>query len=171
MQELSPQSVADKRNDYFLIKQHPEYVDAPHLRDFHVKLDFTHFYRDKSYDMPQRTVLNVHPNEHVDFTDYLFQSVPFFSRRAMQLIWQFDRDFIHKQAILFSPKDQADNLYYIPFFPRFPAETVKLIQSKPASGIASYLEAGITLQVPYILPVFFVFDKEKCLVLMRLDSS
>lgn len=154
--------------DYFLIRTHPEYIDAPRLSDFHEKLDTNHFYRNQSYNMPSRTIIKVYPNEHMDFTDYLFQSVPLFSERAMKLIWQFDDDFVHKQIILLSPVDKKDSLYYLPFFPRFPAGTIKT--PLLSYGSCNWDNCGeIVLHVPYLLPVFMVFPNQKCLLFMRLD--
>jgi len=154
--------------DYFLIKPHPEYSDIPLMNGFFEQLDRRDFLCDQSYNMPARTIVNIFRNEYTDFTDYPYHAVPLFSERAMKLIWQFDNDFVHKQIILLSKKDKLDQLYYLPFFPRFPTETIK--SPSPPYNKCNWDDCGdIVLHVPYLLPVFMVFPEPEWLLLMRLD--
>ncbi|MDR0469895.1 MAG: hypothetical protein LBH09_07980 [Peptococcaceae bacterium] len=152
--------------EYFWITPNPDYTDAPRLLDFHDKMDMNDFYFDRSCNMPMRTVIHIHPNEHMDFTDYLYQSVPLFTDKAMKVIWRYDNDFIYKELILLSPQDGLDKLYYLPFFSRFPSDVIL----EPSSS--HLLERSGTvpkLNIPYTIPVFFVFSQHKCLLFMRLD--
>ena len=152
--------------EYYLVTPHPEYTDAPRLLDFHNKMDVNDFYLNRSYNMPMRTVIQIHPNEHMDFTDYLFQSVPLFTDKAIQVILRFDSDFIYKELILLSPQNVLDQLYYLPFFHRFPSSVIL----EPASPhILEHSDAVPKLKISYSLPVFFVFLQNKCLLFMRLD--
>jgi hypothetical protein len=156
--------------DYFLIKPDLEYTDAPQLADLNQKLETTAFYNNQSYLMPMRTVVRLFANEHMDFTDYLYQFIPLFSERAIKVIQRFDDDFIHKQIILVDFKNAENSLYYLPFFPRFPAEVILEPDSTYALERTDPV-VEIKLKVPYILPVFFVFWKRKCLPFMRLDVA
>ena len=152
--------------EYFWVTPHPDYTDAPRMLDFHDKLEMNDFYLDRSYNMPMRTVIRIHPNEHMDFTDYLFQSVPLFTDKAMKIIWQYDNDFVYKELILLSPQDGLDKLYYLPFFPRFPSDAIL----EPTSPhIIERTDVVPELKIPYSLPAFFVFLQHKCLLFMRLD--
>lgn len=153
--------------EYLLITPE-EYNDAPRLRDFHEKINANDFYQDRSYRIPMRTIIRIHPNEFMNFTDYLFQSVPLFSPRAMQVIWRFSRDFLYKEMILFDPEEAKDKLYYLPFFPRFPAA----VMNSPAFSDDSCDlddDQEVRLTVPYEAPMFYVVTPYLCLVFMRLD--
>ena len=152
--------------EYYWAVPDPDYTDAPRLLDFHEKLNMNDFYLDRSYDMPKRTVIQVHPNEHMDFVDYLFQSAPLFTDKAMKVIWRFDNDFTYKEVILLSAQSGSNELYYLPFFQRFPPNVVL----EPAPHQMLEKPSAIPeLKIPYPLPVFFVFLQHKCLLFMRLD--
>ena len=156
--------------DYFLIKPDPEYTDAPRLADLSQKLETTPFYSNQSFSIPFRTVIRVHANEHMDFIDYLYQFLPLFSVRAMNTIWRFDNDFIHKQIILADFENAEDRMYYLPFFPRFSDEVI----IEPVSSYMlerSSIVADIKLRIPYVLPFFFVFWQRRCLPFIRLDVA
>jgi hypothetical protein len=152
--------------DYFLVMPHPAYTDAPRLLNFHEKLNMNDFYLDRSQNIPPRTVIQVHPNTHMDFTDYLFQSVPLISDQAMRIIWQYDTDFLCKSVILLSTEDSVDQLYHLPFFPRFAANVIKT--PVPPLGL-EYAEDVPELLLPYALPLFYVMENHQCLLFMRLD--
>jgi len=154
--------------EYFWVIPHPDYTDAPRMRDFHDKLKMNDFYLDRSHNIPMRTVIQIHPNEHMDFTDFLFQSVPLFTDKAMKVIWRFDNDFIYKQLILLSPQNSLDKLYYLPFFTRFPPSVI-LEPSSPHILERSDSDAAPKLKIPYTLPIFHVFFQHKCLLFVRLD--
>ena len=152
--------------EYFLVSPHPDYIDAPQLRNINDLLNSNHFYYDQSYDMPMRTVIQLHPNEHMDFTDYLFQAVPLISKEAMTVIWRFDDDYVQKEIILFDQKNGLDKLYYLPFFPRFPRSVVAEPKNIISIGTPDVIPE---LTIPYTLPVFYVVWEVKCLLFMRLD--
>jgi hypothetical protein len=154
--------------EYFLVRPNPEYSDVPSLSDIHDKWNTNYFYADRSYEIPMRTVVHIRPNERIDFTDYLFRSVPLFSEKAMKVIWKFDDDYIHKELVLFDPKNGYDQMYYVPFFPRFPAETI-VVPTSPSDVARMYSAERIELRVPYILPVFYIFPRGECRLFMRLD--
>jgi len=152
--------------EYFLVKPNPDYSDAPRFLDFHKKINMNDFYFNRSYGIPKRTLIRIHPNEHMDFTDYLFQSVPLFTDTAMQVIWKYDSDFIHKEVILLSTQDSIDKLYYLPFFQRFPSSVIL----EPSSVyLIERPDTVPLLKLPYSLPVFFVFLDVECMLFMRLD--
>ncbi|MDR0491268.1 MAG: hypothetical protein LBH28_08515 [Oscillospiraceae bacterium] len=154
--------------EYFLVKPHPDYTDAPLLRDFNDQLNGNDFYLDRSYNMPMRTTIQIMPNEHMDFTDYLYQTVPLFSDNAMKVIRCFDDDFIQKEIILFDTEHSLSQLYFLPFFPRFPSAVLSAPQLPHVMGRP---DAVHELNIPYSLPVFFVFKEHKCFLFMRLDLT
>ena len=153
---------------YFLIKSDPEYTDAPRLVGLNEKLDPTHFYTNQSHLIPMRTLVRISEYENTVFTDYLYQSIPLFSQRAMKSVLMFDDDFIRKEVILADFKNSQDEMYYLPFFPRFSSEVV-LEPSSPYALERYVVTAALKLKLPYLLPVFFVFWQGRCLTVMRLD--
>jgi hypothetical protein len=154
--------------EYFMVRSNPDYDDAPRLREIDNSLNADHFRFDQSYNMPMRMTVPIMPNEHMDFTDYLFQSVPLFSDEAMKVILRFDDDFIRKEVILYSPEDGMNHLYHLPFFPRFPSDVIR------APGSPSALRNADTvpdLVIPYTLPAFFVVWESRTFLFMRLDLT
>jgi hypothetical protein len=154
--------------EYYLFSPNQDYSDAPKLSDIHDKWNTNHFYADRSYELPMRTVVHIRSNEHMDFTDYLFHSVPLFSEKAMKVIRMFDDDFIYKELVLFDPKNGFDQMYCLPFFPRFSDRSI-VTPSSQSDVTLIYRAEKIELRVPYILPMFFVFQQGECRLFMRLD--
>ena len=154
--------------DYFLITQDQLYSDAPRMADLNQKLKIYPFYNNDPHLMAPRTLIQISADEHVDFIDYLFQSVPLISERVMGVVRNFEDDFIHKQVILADLKNGHDRMYYIPFFQRFSDEVI-LSPDSPNVIERGKPDIDIKLKIPYVIPVFFVFWKEKCYLFMRLD--
>jgi hypothetical protein len=154
--------------DYFLIKHDHEYTDAPRTAGLGRALNTAHFYNDLPQLIPMRTVVPIYANDHNDFTDYLYQTIPLLSDKATNVIRRFDDDFALKDIVLADPKNSEDRLYHLPFFPRFP-EGVMLAPDSPYSLGSVEQRVEIRLRIPYVLPVFYVFWKGNCLPFMRLD--
>jgi hypothetical protein len=152
---------------YYQIKQDFEYSRAPEIHGLGETFDAKCFRRDRSFELPMRTVVRAEPREHVDFVDYFYHTAPFFSEKAIDIVRMFEEDFIYKQIVLVNPKTTDSRIYVLPFFERLGAGA--LLETRRMEG---HGEIPARIRLSYPLPIFYLFDRGGgCNVVTRLDLA
>ena len=146
--------------EYFLIKPNPVYTDAPMPANLHSTLNTNDFYQDRPTEIPPRCVVELTHNPHVDFTDFVYRSIPLFSGRATDIIDLFMPSYIKKEIIFFDQKSAGDQMYRLLFLPRV------------HSAVPLFEQGEISvwqLEVDDALPMFYALHNNECKVVVRLD--
>jgi len=155
---------------YYRIQQNKEYANAPRTSDMNEKLDTKNFYLNRSYNIPLRTVINIHPNRNISRVDFLYQTIPLISSRIKDVIERFENGVIYKEVVLFDPETTWNQMYYIPFFYRLSSD---VLLSPSIRELSSGRESTdpIKLKLPHTLPVFCISNRSSYNLFMRIDLT
>lgn len=147
---------------YYLVETGRYESDLPDIKDLYHKINVKGFFENQSYQIGDRTILMVSSSPHTIYRDILLGSVPLFSERIMPVVQTFvPDDIIYKQIILLDPGQKKSSSYRLPFFRRFPAESLR--QDKHGIWL------GVEKRELEDCSVFYVRKDDKCQLFMGLD--
>ena len=150
---------------YYLLDK-PELFDGEvEIINFYQQLDYRVFSSDRMYQMPSRITFQIRHKERIEYPPVLLEPLPLFNKMAWNTIQSFMKKPLHTHFIFIDEKTKDIHHYFCPSFRRVKCRQVFGVRQDGMKEVKIYSEEAF----PDGLPVLYLDDGNKILVLMRLD--
>ena len=99
---------------YFIMEQDAEHNDAPNIINWYGKLDVQKLKQARSWEIPDRVLLEIRENPDTIFTDVISKPFLLYSKKTKDAVSIYESGIVHKQISLLDDQNLLTELYYLP---------------------------------------------------------
>ena len=99
---------------YFIMEQDEKYSDSPNIINWFGKINVQKLKQGQSWELPDRTLLEIRNNPDTIFTDVVSKPFLIYSKKTKDAVSIYESGIVHKQIVLLDDKNLMTELYYLP---------------------------------------------------------